>query len=191
MGQLNILGVGGTDGSGKDTVVKLITEDLGWQYISVSDILRDELNKRGIELSRKNLRHLSAEWRRNHGLGVLVDKAVAEFNKKHPGLVIASLRNYGEADEIHKLGGKVIWIDADPKVRYERIISRQRGTEDQVSFEEFLAEEQEQMEHYKGDPNTLNLSGVKERADIFIKNNTNDVADLKKSTQKALQGILD
>ena len=46
---------------------------------------------------------VSAEWRRESGLGVLVDKAVSEYEKaetEYSGLAIASLRNPGEADRM-------------------------------------------------------------------------------------------
>lgn len=188
---MKLIGIGGTDASGKDTVGEMLAERHGWQVVSVSDILRAELNRRGVVLSRKALRHLSAEWRREYGLGVLVDKAVEKYEDgKFKGLVIGSLRNYSEADEIHRLGGKVIWVDADPHVRYARITSRNRGTEDQVSFEEFVEEEQEQMHHYEGDHHTLNLFGVKERADITLINNGNDIEDFKYAAEKALRRII-
>lgn len=184
---MKLIGLGGTDASGKDTVAEVLVEKDNWQMVSVSDILRTELNNRGVRLSRKALRHLSAEWRRKHGLGVLIDKAVDKFDQdKYQGLVITSLRNYGEADEVHKLGGKVVWVDADPHVRYARVTNRKRGTEDQVTFAEFLAEEQEQMHHYEGDHHTLNLFGVKERADITLINDGDDVEVFKIAAQKAL-----
>ena len=184
---MKLVGLGGTDASGKDTVGEMLSERFSWQIVSVSDILRSELNARGTPLSRKNLRLLSAQWRREYGLGVLIDKAVELFDKKkYKGLVISSLRNYGEADEVHKLGGKVVWVDADPQVRYERIVGRNRGAEDQVSFEEFLAEEQEQMFHYKGDKHTLSLDGVKQKADIFLMNDGNDIEVFKDQAQTAL-----
>jgi len=185
---MKLIGLAGTDASGKDTVGDMLAERFNWQVVSVSDILRAELNKRGTELSRKSLRLLSAEWRRENGLGVLVDKAVELFDKnKYKGLVISSLRNHGEADEVHKLGGRVVWVDADPQMRYERIVGRNRGTEDQVSFEEFLAEEQEQMFHYQGDRHTLNLSGVKDRADVSLMNDGDDIEAFKDYAQKALK----
>lgn len=188
---MKLIGLSGTDASGKDTVGEMLVERHGWQMVSVSDILRAELTRRGEHLSRKSLRHLSAEWRRQHGLGVLIDKAADKFDKKkYKGLVIGSLRNYGEADEVHKLGGQVVWVDADPHVRYSRITSRNRGTEDEVSFEEFLAEEQEQMHHYEGDHHTLNLYGVKERADITLINDGNDVEIFKDAAEKALKHLL-
>lgn len=188
---MKIVGIGGTDGSGKDTVTEVLVQH-GWLYISLSEILRDEAKKRGIKLRRYTLRLISSEWRCKYGLGILIDKAVDEFKlkdgeTKYKGLVIASLRNPGEADEVHRLGGKMVWVDADPKARYERIMNRQRGSEDEVTFEEFLVEERAQMTHHEDDKHALNLAGVKEKADIFLENNGFDIEKFKDAAEKALR----
>lgn len=172
-----ILGISGTNGAGKDSIGEFLAVQHNWLFVSVTDILRQELIRRKLPIERENLRNLSAEWRKQFGLGVLVDKAVEIYKSKpeeYEALAIASLRNPGEADEVHKLKGQVIWVDADPRVRYKRIISRQRGTEDQKTYEEFLTEEQHEMQH-KGHRATLSLEGVKAKSDIFITNNSKDI----------------
>jgi dephospho-CoA kinase len=79
-----------------------------------------------------------------------------------------------------------VWVDANPKLRYQRIYSRQRSSEDKKTFEQFLAEEQAEMDHHGGDDATLNMAGVKAKADIFITNDSDDVETFKKTAQKAL-----
>src|SRR5207248_1256767 len=121
-------------------------------------------------------------------LGVLVDKAVAELEKepgKYTGVAMASLRNPGEADRVHELRGTMIWVDADPRVRYDRIQANiatrgDRTGEDQKSFEQFLAEEQAEMNQAPGtDAAVLNMAEVKKRCDVFITNDTTDLAKLQ------------
>lgn len=190
---MKIIGIGGTNGSGKDTLGQMLADDYGWLFVSGSDILREELRRRGLSVERHNLRELSAEWRREFGHGVLIDKVFKDFKAakgKYKGLAIASLRNPGEADEVHKLGGQVVWLDADPKLRYQRIYSRQRSTEDQKTFEQFLAEERAEMDHHGGDDATLNMGGVKAKADIFITNDSDDLEEFKKTAQEALAWII-
>jgi dephospho-CoA kinase len=189
---MRLVGIAGTDGSGKDTVTEVLTER-DWLYVSLSEILREEAKNRGLKLRRYTLRLISAEWRRKHGLGVLIDKAMELYKpqqKKYKGLVIASLRNPGEADEVHRLGGQVVWVDAAPKVRYDRIMNRHRGTEDDVTYEEFLAEEEAQMRHHDGDEATLNLGDVKAKANIFLENNGDDIEAFKNQVEKTLQQVL-
>lgn len=188
---MKIVGISGTDASGKDSTAEFLVQK-NWLFVSVTDLLRDEANKKGIPLSRQTLRQISAQWRREFGMAVLIEKAVQKFDSKkgkYEGLVVASLRHPAEADKVHELGGKVIWTDAEPRIRYERILSRNRGAEDHISFEEFLKEEQIQMQP-SGDEATLNLSGVKAKADIFIENDGNDLQVLKVAAQKALAPYL-
>lgn len=189
---MKLIGLSGTNGSGKDTVGQMLGERYNFLFISGSDMLREEARRRGLPIERKILGTISAEWRRKSGLGVLIDKAAELFNAnpdKYNGLAIVSLRNPGEADRVHELGGKVIWVDADPKVRYDRIFSRQRTDEDNKSFEQFLSEEEAEMQH-SGDEATLSMAGVKERADIVLFNEGNDIEAFKNQAEKALKDYI-
>jgi dephospho-CoA kinase len=184
---MKIIGIGGTNGSGKDTLGEILAEK-GWLAVSVSDLLREEAKKRDLPIEREVLRSISAEWRRKYGLGVLVDKAVELFEQSdggYKGLVAIPMRNPGEAQRVKDLGGALVWVDANPKLRYQRIYSRQRSAEDKKTFEEFLAEEQAEMAH-SGDEATLNMAGVKAKADVFITNDSNDIQAFKQKAQKTM-----
>jgi dephospho-CoA kinase len=184
-----LIGLAGTNGSGKDTVGYILSKNHGYLFISVTEILRDELSKRGLVSNRENLRSLSAEWRGLLGLGVLVDKALDQFqNEKdqYSGLVIASLRNPGEADRVHELNGIMLWIDADPKTRYDRIqknsASRNRADEDNITYDKFLAEEEAEMKSADSDNKTLlSMSEVKDKCDHILDNSA-DTYDLLTKT---------
>ena len=75
--KLQIIGIAGTNGAGKDTVGELLAEHYGYLFVSVTELLRAEARRRGLPVEREVLRSISAEWRRELGLGVLVDKAYA------------------------------------------------------------------------------------------------------------------
>jgi len=149
-------------------------------------MLRAELKNRGMPIERENLRQLSHEWRIKHGLGYLIDRAVQEFEpkqEKFKGLVISSLRNHGEAEQLHELGGRVVWLDAEPHLRYERIMARNRSKEDDKTFSQFMAEEKAEM---KGaDQAALDLANVKKMADIFIMNDYTDLDHFKTAAQRS------
>lgn len=181
-----IIGLSGTNGSGKDTVGIILAERYGFLFISVTELLRDEAKRRGLAVERENLRKISAEWRRQSGLGVLIDKAVAQYEQvrgDYKGLAIASLRNPGEADRTHEFGGTVVWVDADPKLRYERIQAnkshRGRLEEDNKTYAQFMAEEQQEMRQ-TGDEATLNMRGVKDKVDLTLTNEFQTQDDLAK-----------
>lgn len=193
---LRLIGVAGTNGSGKDTVGYMLSEHYGFLFITVTDLLREECRRRGLAVERENLRMVSAEWRREHGTGVLVDKAVDAFHRlpdadRYAGLVIASLRNPGENDRIHSLGGTVLWVDANPRVRYDRIqknaASRGRAAEDTKTFEQFLAEEEAEMHPPAGaDDAVLNMTAVKKGADAYIENESSDLPTFEKQVATVL-----
>jgi len=171
---VKLIGLSGTNGSGKDTVGHVLAEQHGYLFVTLTEALRQEARNRGWAPDRRSLRTISAEWRRESGLGVLVDKAVEAFQPladQYSGLVMASLRNPGEAERLHELGGTVVWVDADPRIRYQRISQAHRGRdeEDNKTYEEFLAEEQAEM-HSSGDAATLDMSAVRDRADVTILN---------------------
>ena len=190
--QPRIIGLAGTNGSGKDTVGHVLADHAGYLFISVTELLRDEAKRRKLAVERENLRMISAEWRRESGLGVLIDKAVAELDKnpaKYTGVVMASLRNPGEADRIHQLDGIMIWVDADPKIRFERVVTSNRGRsgEDQKTFEQFMAEEAAEMtKPAGGDDATLNMAAVKQKCDLFLPNNGNSLQSFQRAIVKAL-----
>jgi dephospho-CoA kinase len=193
--KLRIIGLAGTNGSGKDTVGHILADRHGYLFVSITDLLRAEAERRGQPVEREVLRAISAEWRRESGrLGVLVDKAIAVYEPvkdKYQGLVMASLRNPGEADRVHELGGTVVWVDADPWVRYERIqanaVARGRAKEDIKTFEQFQAEEAAEMNKPSGgDAANLNMSGVKDRCDASIINNQEKLDELTTLIDKIL-----
>jgi cytidylate kinase len=190
---MKIFGLGGTNGSGKDTVAQMLAERHGFLNASATEMFLVELKKRGWPIDREHKSKLSAEWRREFGMGVIVDKALEIFKanpSKYKGIIVGSLRHPGETDRIHELGGKQIWVDADPKIRYERIqksLNERATTHDEQgkTFEEFLTEEKREMTPI-GDAATLNTLAVKSRADIFITNDGDDIDSFKDKAEKAL-----
>jgi dephospho-CoA kinase len=190
---MKIIGLAGTNGSGKDTVAIMLSERHGYLNASATEMFLEELHARNWPIDREHKAKLSAEWRREYGMGVIVDKAVELFNQepdRYKGLVVGSLRHPGEADRVHELGGKMVWVDADPRIRYERIqknIHERAGThaENDKTFEQFLVEEKREMTPI-GDAATLNMSAVKERADIVLMNEGNSLEAFNDEAEKAL-----
>ncbi|MBI2285592.1 AAA family ATPase [Candidatus Saccharibacteria bacterium] len=183
---MKLIGIGGTNGSGKDTVGQMLAERHGWLFVSVSDFLREEAKKRGLPLEREVLRSISAEWRRKYSLDKAV-KLFKESDKKYKGLAVVPMRNPGEAQKVKDLGGVLVWVDADPKLRYSRVQARLRSTEDHKTYQQFLDEEQAEIEHHGGDPATLSNYKVKAMSDIFLENNGNDIEAFKDAAEKALK----
>lgn len=188
----NIIGLAGTNGSGKDAIGLILVEQYQYIFVSVTDALRTEARRRGMEENRISTRLISAEWRREFGLSILVDKVIDQYGEqieKGKGLAMASLRHPSEADRIHEIGGIVVWVDANPRLRYNRIqanaAARNRAGEEDKTFDQFLAEQEAEM-HSSGDVATLDMSAVKTKADIFIVNNFDTKQELATEVAKKL-----
>lgn len=172
-----IVGIAGTSGAGKDTLGELLAELSGYKFVSVSDILREELTKQGIPHERENMRALSSQWHRDFGPGNLSRRTIeayveVEESEGHKGLAIGSIRRPSEVKVIQDEGGVVIWVDADRKLRYNRIQSANRGRdEDSATFEDWCKDEDTEMIPPKDDDGSaLNMSGVRDIADIQLDN---------------------
>jgi dephospho-CoA kinase len=194
--KFKIIGLSGTNGAGKDYVGALLAERYNFWFFAFTELFRDECRRRGIPVTRENTRSVSQQWRRESGLGTLVDRSMEAFQKaggmqKYDGFVMSSLRNPAEADSVHELGGTVIWVDADPKIRYSRIQAnaahRGRAGEDNKTFEQFLKEQADEMHPPKdGDAASLNMAAVKEKADIILMNE-GTLQDLLQKVDKLLK----
>jgi dephospho-CoA kinase len=199
MSKPKIIGIAGTNGAGKDVVGHILALKHNYLFVSVSDLLREEAKRREITADRENLRMISAEWRRKYGYGVLIDQAYhlfKELENKYVGLAIASLRNSHEADRVHELGGLVVWVDANSKTRYERIqrniAERGRSDEDAKTYEEFLVDEEMEMNTPPGgDDANLNMSGVKTKSDILLLNDGSDLTEFEGFIDNQLFGTPD
>ncbi|MEX2014847.1 MAG: AAA family ATPase [Candidatus Saccharimonadales bacterium] len=185
-----IIGLAGTNGSGKDTVGQILAEDYGFFVVSATAMLEEELKKRNLAFERENKRKVGNEWREQFGLSAIVDKAIEQAKAKGADkLAIGSLRHPAEVQKVKELNGVAIWVDADPHKRYERIQSNKRGRiEDQKTFEEFVKEEQDEMQS-QGE--AIGISGVevKKLADIFIENNS-DRQTLKQNVANGIHEYL-
>lgn len=183
---MKIIGLAGTNGSGKDTVAQILSEDYGFFVVSATEMLEDELKKRGLAFERENKRKVGNEWREELGLSAIVDKAIEQAESGGSSkLVVGSLRHPAEAQKVKELDGIVVWVDADPHKRYERIQQNNRGrVEDKKTFEQFLQEEQDEM-HSTGSAAEIVGAEVKEIADVFIENNL-DYPTLKQNVSKSI-----
>ncbi len=182
-----IVGIAGTNGSGKDTLGELLHERSGYKNCSLSDILRAELDTQGKEHSREKLSSLSQKIRAEEGDGAMAIRAIASWRQASdtPGIVITSIRTPGEAVAIQQAGGLVFWVDADPEVRYARITAARRGRSDtdEVSFEEFMEQQRREMTPTeKG--GGLNMQAVRDIADDEI---INDFASLDAYTKALIK----
>lgn len=163
-----IIGIVGTQGAGKDTAARFF-ESHGFVHFSLSDIVRDETEKLGLEHNRDNWRNTADALRAEHGNDVIAKKMVQKLAEvDDENIVITSFRHPGEVDILRNAYSdlELIGIDAPIEMRYERITGRGKKA-DKVTFEEFKTqEEKENVTEGVG----MRLREVMERVDILIQN---------------------
>lgn len=176
-----IIGLTGTLGAGKGKVAEYASGK-GITHLSVRSFLEEECKKRGIEPNRDNLVAVANELRAREEPAYIV-KELCKNTEGEKGLcIVESIRNPGEVEEIKQRGGYLFAVDADPKIRHERISSRKSPT-DRVSFEQFLKDEEREMG--STDPTKQNLSFCINNADYLILNN-GTLEDLYERVEKSV-----
>ena len=163
-----IIGITGTLGAGKGAIVDYLLWR-GFKHYSVRDFLTAEIVARGLEVNRENMVFVGNDLRERNGAGFIVSELYARAQAVGGKCVIESIRNPGEIEALRAKGDFVLFaVNADVKMRYERIVTRGSST-DNISFEDFVA--QEKREASSADPNKQNLNACIERADYFFENN--------------------
>ena len=168
-----IIGLTGKFAAGKGTVADYLVAR-GFHYHSLSDVLREELAARGVPESREALMAVGNELRREGGPGVLAERIGARLvdGADH---IVDSIRNPAEVAHLRALPGfHLVGVDADPRVRFERLVARGR-VGDPTSFEAFAA--LERKETHTDDPTTQQLAATYALADEIV-DNGGDVAAL-------------
>lgn len=139
-----LVGLTGTNGAGKGEVAKFFMKK-GYNYFSLSDLLREELRKRGEAITRDNLIRLGNELRLRFGSDILARMVMERVMKVDGPAVIDSIRNPAEINYLRQQGNFfLIAVDAPVEIRFARVKDRGRN-ESAESLEEFIAKEREEM----------------------------------------------
>lgn len=164
-----VIGITGTLGAGKGSIVEFLTEKKGFVHFSVRSYLKKEMLKRGMPNNRDSMTNLANELRAQNSPSYVTDQLFIEAQETGKNCIIESIRTPGEIFSLRKNKSfYLIAVDARPEIRFERIVKRASET-DHVDFETFLANEQREMNNT--DPNKQNLKKCIDLADFHIDNN--------------------
>ena len=181
-----IIGITGTLGAGKETVVECFLKK-GFKHLSVSKFLTEEIKKRNIVVNRDSMVMVANELRKNNSPSYLAERLYKESSKQEGNYVLESLRNVREIEFLKRKGNfYLISVDASPELRYQRI-SKRRSPKDNITYEQFLKDEQREM--HANDTHEIDLSKCIAMADFQIQNNE-DVDGLVKKVEEIYQEIM-
>jgi len=133
-----IIGLTGPIAGGKGLVAEFLRRK-GFFYSSTSDRVREEIRERGIETTREILQEIADGLRRKFGPEVLAKRTWEIIkSQSNPRVVIDSIRGEAEVDYLKKKPNfYLIGVTAPRRLRYQRVISRQRES-DPIKWKEFL-----------------------------------------------------
>jgi len=176
-----ILGITGEMGSGKGTIAKHATTEHQASTRRFSTILRDLLDRVYVEQTRENISTISTILRKNFGEDILAKAMYHDTqNDEHDVVVVDGVRRLADISYLRELPHfKLIYVDADMEVRYERIVKRGENTDDTTkTFEQFKKDHELETE--------LQIRDLKNYASYVI-NNDGTFADLYKQIDEIIK----
>lgn len=182
-----IIGITGTIGAGKGTLVEYLKQKEHFRHFSVRGFLTQEILRRQLPVNRDTMTHVANELRATHSPSYIIDQLYNQAVQQGDNAVIESIRTPGEILSLRKKNNFFLFaIDANPAIRYQRIVARASET-DHIDYKTFFANESREMQ--TTDPNKQNLQQCIAMADYHFDNNGTREA-LEQQLQIALQSIL-
>jgi dephospho-CoA kinase len=182
-----IIGITGTLGAGKGTIVDFLTSKKGFAHYSVRNFLKRKLNEQGIETNRDTLTMIANKLREENTPSYVTDQLYKEALQAGNNCIIESIRTPGEIASLRKTGNFVLFaVDADPRIRYDRIFLRGSET-DKISYEVFISNEEREMQ--SSNTNHQNLAACIQLAD-FVFSNNGSVIDLQQSVEAVINKLI-
>lgn len=178
-----IIGITGTLGAGKGTIVDYLVKEKGFVHFSVRGFITEEILRQGLPVNRDSMVTVANKLRADHSPSYIIDQLYEQALLTGKNCIIESIRTPGEVDSLREKGNFLLFaVDADPMLRYDRIVMRNSET-DRISYKTFISNEEREMQ--SNDPAKQNIGKCIEQADLIFYNNSS-VDDLYKLIEEEL-----
>ncbi len=168
-----IIGITGTIGSGKGVAAKHLKRKYHFNTINLGNIIRSIAKKEHVEPTRDKLHRLQEKYHKKHGKDYIISLAFEKINKnKWKNVAIDGIRLPEQAIFAKRNKIKLIFIDASPVVRFERMKKRHRHNYSKT-LQQFKKEEAKEWKNF-------NLRKTFSYADYKIFNNGSEKELFKK-----------
>lgn len=182
-----IIGITGTLGAGKGAIVEYLVKEKGFAHFSVREYLIHEIEKRSLPVNRDSMVVVANDLREKHSPSFIIDELYDQAIETGRNCIIESIRTPGEVDSLRRKNNFYLFaVDANPEIRYKRIISRNSET-DRIDYSTFLQNEAREMD--TDNPNKQNIRKCIGMADVlFINNDT--ISALQQQVETTLDRIM-
>jgi predicted RNA binding protein with dsRBD fold (UPF0201 family)/dephospho-CoA kinase len=156
--------------SGKSTAAK-VAEELGIPVVVMGDIVREEVRRRGLELTDENAGKIATELREKEGMDAIAKRCIPIIREKakEKGIVVVDgIRGIAEVERFKKEFGDdfiLINIESPIELRFERALKRKRD-DDIKTIEELKKRDEREL--------SWNMGEAMEVANFTIEN-TSDI----------------
>ena len=160
-----IIGLVGPIASGKGVTKKYLETKYGAKHCKFSTPLRDVLIRLRIDISRDNMIDLSTILRERYGQDLLAKVIASDASRLDSDIVVVDgVRRIDDIEHLSTLPHfKLVKVDADPKIRDERMKLRNENVGDaEKTFGEFMEDHERETE--------TTIPGVMEKAQYSLEN---------------------
>ena len=183
-----IIGLSGRNGAGKGEVLAFLQSRSFYAH-SLSDVIRDELRRRGQDETRERMIETGNAIRKERGPGGLA-AILAEQLLPDRNYVNDSVRHPAEVEVLRTRTSRfqLWWVDADENIRLSRMRARGRGGDPQT-IEQLRELEGRELGGADADPAAQQLLAVQSLADATLRND-GPLAELHAQAQALLERSL-
>lgn len=166
-----VVGLTGTIGSGREAVRDVLSKNFSSWYVSLSSVIRGDLERKKKKYDRKILQNSGNELRKKYGKFVLAKVSTDYMQRDKELIIVDGIRNPGEIEYLKKTFGNkfiLVAVDAPRETRWERIKALARN-EEPKTWEDFVAVD-DRDQGVGEDLNGQHVRRCVETADIVIEN---------------------